>query len=253
MARVTPHGKLSGRTRPRDGVRRLRTGAVGADHPSHADVQIRAGEVRATVLKYGLQRRAAPRRPSRQLPAHPPRGPGLAAHHHRAGRVGGNARAASRDNSRQTSVQCGSARRRPSAVVTTRWVAGRRGTPRRVTLHEPTSPETERPPGPGPPEGGAAQGRVVVVFHPRSILTALGVVLAVVAAVEFMLLAQAGLTLVMVALFLALALNPAVEFAPAARAATGAGRRRGLRRGPGDSRPPGRWCSSRRSSTRSRS
>jgi hypothetical protein len=35
----------------------------------------------------------------------------------------------------------------------------------------------------------------------------------VVAAVEFMLLAQAGLTLVMVALFLALALNPAVEFA----------------------------------------
>jgi hypothetical protein len=67
---------------------------------------------------------------------------------------------------------------------------------RRVTLHEPTSPETERRPGPGPPEGGAAQGRVVVVFHPRSILTALGVVLAVVAAVEFMLLAQAGLTLV---------------------------------------------------------
>jgi predicted PurR-regulated permease PerM len=63
---------------------------------------------------------------------------------------------------------------------------------------------------------------VVVVFHPRSILTALGVVLAVVAAVEFMLLAQAGLTLVMVALFLALALNPAVELA----------QRRGLRRAP---------------------
>ncbi len=37
---------------------------------------------------------------------------------------------------------------------------------------------------------------MVVVFHPRSILTALGVVLAVIAAVEFMLLAQAGLTLV---------------------------------------------------------
>lgn len=54
---------------------------------------------------------------------------------------------------------------------------------------------------------------MVVVLHPRSILTALGVVLAVVAAVEFMRLAQAGLTLVMVALFLALALNPAVEFA----------------------------------------
>src|SRR5512132_3381983 len=84
------------------------------------------------------------------------------------------------------------------------------------------SPETERRPGPGLPEGGAAQGRVVVVFHPRSILVALGVVLAVVAAIEFVLLAQAGLTLVMVALFLALALNPAVELAP----------RRGLRRAP---------------------
>ena len=91
-----------------------------------------------------------------------------------------------------------------------------------MTPHDPMSPGTERPPGPGPPEGGAAQGRVVVVFHPRSILTALGVVLAVVAAVEFMLLAQAGLTLVMVALFLALALNPAVELA----------QRRGLRRAP---------------------
>jgi predicted PurR-regulated permease PerM len=62
---------------------------------------------------------------------------------------------------------------------------------------------------------------VVVVFHPRSILTALGVLLAVVAAIEFMLLAQAGLTLVMIALFLALALNPAVEFL----------QRHGLRRG----------------------
>ena len=62
---------------------------------------------------------------------------------------------------------------------------------------------------------------MVVVFQPRSILTALGVLLAVIAAVEFMLLAQAGLTLVVIALFLALALNPAVEFV----------QRRGLRRG----------------------
>jgi predicted PurR-regulated permease PerM len=82
-----------------------------------------------------------------------------------------------------------------------------------VTLHEPTSPETGPPPAPGQPQLGAAPGRVVVVFHPRSIVTALGVVVAVVAAVEFMLLAQAGLTLLMVALFLALALNPAVELA----------------------------------------
>jgi predicted PurR-regulated permease PerM len=89
-----------------------------------------------------------------------------------------------------------------------------------VTLHEPTSPETGPPPAPRQPQLGAAPGRVVVVFHPRSILTALGVVVAVVAAVEFMLLAQAGLTLLMVALFLALALNPAVELA----------QRRGLRR-----------------------
>jgi predicted PurR-regulated permease PerM len=90
-----------------------------------------------------------------------------------------------------------------------------------VKLHEPVTPEPARPPEPGPPQVGASQGRVVVVFHPRSILTALGVVLAVIAAVEFMLLAQAGLTLVLVALFLALALNPVVEFA----------QRRGLRRG----------------------
>ncbi|MEA2310743.1 MAG: hypothetical protein QOE28_711 [Solirubrobacteraceae bacterium] len=62
---------------------------------------------------------------------------------------------------------------------------------------------------------------MIVVFHPRSILTALGVLVAVVAAIEFMLLAQAALTLVMVALFLALALNPAVE----------ALQRRGLGRG----------------------
>src|SRR4051812_41422247 len=50
---------------------------------------------------------------------------------------------------------------------------------------------------------------------------ALGVLLALVAAVELVLLARAGLTLVLIALFLALALNPAVE----------ALQLRGLRRG----------------------
>jgi predicted PurR-regulated permease PerM len=60
-------------------------------------------------------------------------------------------------------------------------------------------------------ETGAPQARVVVIFQPRSILIALGVLLGVVAAVEFVLLARAGLTLVVIALFLALALNPAVE------------------------------------------
>jgi predicted PurR-regulated permease PerM len=75
-----------------------------------------------------------------------------------------------------------------------------------VTPHDPASAETSLPAEAGAP------ARVVVVFQPRSVLTALGVLLAVIAAVEFMLLAQAALTLVMVALFLALALNPAVEF-----------------------------------------
>jgi predicted PurR-regulated permease PerM len=88
-------------------------------------------------------------------------------------------------------------------------------------MHEPMTQEIGRPPDPGPPQAGATQGRVVVVFQPRSILTALGVVLAVIATVEFVLLAQAGLTLVVIALFLALALNPAVEFI----------QRRGLGRG----------------------
>jgi len=59
---------------------------------------------------------------------------------------------------------------------------------------------------------GAIQERVVVLFHPRSILTALGVLLGVVLAVGFVFLARAGLTLIAIALFLALALNPAVEF-----------------------------------------
>jgi predicted PurR-regulated permease PerM len=52
----------------------------------------------------------------------------------------------------------------------------------------------------------------VVHFRPRSILVAVGVVLAVAAAVVFLFAAQAGLTLIAISLFLALALNPAVEF-----------------------------------------
>lgn len=51
-----------------------------------------------------------------------------------------------------------------------------------------------------------------MVFRPRSILTALGVLLAVSAAVGFVILAEAALTLIAIALFIALALNPAVEF-----------------------------------------
>jgi predicted PurR-regulated permease PerM len=90
-----------------------------------------------------------------------------------------------------------------------------------VQVHEPTATDTVRASGPGPLPDGTPQGRVVVIFHPRSVLMALGVLLGVIAAVEFALLARAGLTLVTIALFLALALNPAVE----------ALQRRGLRRG----------------------
>jgi predicted PurR-regulated permease PerM len=56
------------------------------------------------------------------------------------------------------------------------------------------------------------QRRVVVLFDTRSILVAAGVLLGLAAAVKFLLLAQAGLTLIAIALFLAVALNPAVEF-----------------------------------------
>ncbi|MFN2611870.1 MAG: AI-2E family transporter [Solirubrobacterales bacterium] len=72
--------------------------------------------------------------------------------------------------------------------------------------------EGTRPPQPGLDRRGVNADRVVVLFHPRSILTALGVLLGVVVAVEFFFLAEAGLTLIAIALFLALALNPAVEF-----------------------------------------
>jgi len=81
-----------------------------------------------------------------------------------------------------------------------------------MALSEPPTRETAVSVDLGSAQVGPQPGRVVVLFQPRSILTALGVLLAVVAAIEFMLLAQAGLTLIMIALFLALALNPAVEF-----------------------------------------
>jgi predicted PurR-regulated permease PerM len=90
-----------------------------------------------------------------------------------------------------------------------------------VKLDDPATLDPVRSPEPAAAQADGTPARVVVVFNPRSILTALGVLVGVVAAIEFTLLAQAGLTLVMVALFLALALNPAVEFL----------QRRGLRRG----------------------
>ena len=62
----------------------------------------------------------------------------------------------------------------------------------------------------------------MVVFRARSVLAGLGIVLGVAAVLGFVLLARSGLTLIAIALFLALALNPAVEFF----------QRRGLGRGP---------------------
>ncbi|MEP6695971.1 MAG: AI-2E family transporter [Pseudonocardiales bacterium] len=57
-----------------------------------------------------------------------------------------------------------------------------------------------------------AAGERVVHFRPRSILIVLGVLVAVAAAVDFIILAHSALTLIAIALFLALALNPVVEF-----------------------------------------
>jgi predicted PurR-regulated permease PerM len=73
-----------------------------------------------------------------------------------------------------------------------------------------------RPPGelaPPPPER-------LISFRPRSVLVVLGVLLAVAAAIGFVRMASSALTLIAIAIFLALALNPAVEFF----------QRRGLRR-----------------------
>ena len=74
---------------------------------------------------------------------------------------------------------------------------------------------------PSPEEPPPREERVVV-FRVRSVLAGLGIVLGVLALLGFVLLARSGLTLIAIALFLALALNPAVEFF----------QRRGLGRGP---------------------
>ncbi len=72
------------------------------------------------------------------------------------------------------------------------------------------------PPTNGEPTGGpasqAATNERVVTFRPRTVLSGLGILLAVAAALGFVLLAQKGLTVIAIALFLAIALNPAVEF-----------------------------------------
>lgn len=85
-----------------------------------------------------------------------------------------------------------------------------------------STPASGVPPSLGEPPEPARQEERVVVFRVRSVLAGLGIVLGVAALLGFVLLAQAGLTLIAVALFLALALNPAVEFF----------QRRGLGRGP---------------------
>jgi predicted PurR-regulated permease PerM len=78
----------------------------------------------------------------------------------------------------------------------------------------PTPIATPSGTGPtGPPETRpVASPERVVVFRPRAVLIVLGVLLAVVAALRLVSLAKQGLTLIAVALFLALALNPAVRF-----------------------------------------
>lgn len=60
-----------------------------------------------------------------------------------------------------------------------------------------------------------------MLIRPRTILVAVGVLLGVAAVLGLVFLAQQGLTLIVIALFLALALNPAVDFF----------QRRGMRRG----------------------
>lgn len=71
----------------------------------------------------------------------------------------------------------------------------------------PTQPEPLHASGsrPAPPER-------VVSFRPRSILVVLGVLMAVLVAIGFVRLTSSGLTLIAVAVFLSLALNPGVEF-----------------------------------------
>jgi predicted PurR-regulated permease PerM len=72
----------------------------------------------------------------------------------------------------------------------------------------PSPPEDS---GRSSPEAPAAPERVLV-FPLRSFLAGVGVLVLLAAGIEFLLLAQAGLTLIAIAFFLALALNPAVNF-----------------------------------------
>lgn len=77
---------------------------------------------------------------------------------------------------------------------------------RQLNAHR--SPASALPPGrvrPPAPER-------VVSFRPRSVLVVLAVLMAVVAAIGFVRLTSSALTLIAIAIFLALALNPAVEF-----------------------------------------
>lgn len=61
----------------------------------------------------------------------------------------------------------------------------------------------------GPPPSSAER---VITVRPRTLLAGVGILLAVGAALELVLMAEKGLTIIAIALFLALALNPAVEY-----------------------------------------
>lgn len=68
--------------------------------------------------------------------------------------------------------------------------------------------------GPGSPSDPTTRPPVdrVVSFRPRSVLTVIAVLMAVAAVIGFVFLTSSGLTLIAIAVFLSLALNPAVEF-----------------------------------------
>lgn len=79
----------------------------------------------------------------------------------------------------------------------------------RVSTSSPVLPPGIEPDEPPRPE---APPQRVVIIRARSILAGLGILLGVAAVIMFVVLAQAALTLVAISLFLALALNPAVEY-----------------------------------------
>lgn len=95
-------------------------------------------------------------------------------------------------------------------MTTSPPTGSRRKLTRPRTSAPPTPPTQPEPPNasesrPAPPER-------VVSFRPRSILVVLGVLMAVLVAIGFVRLTSSGLTLIAVAVFLSLALNPGVEF-----------------------------------------